>query len=62
MYAKCVSVRDKQLLERKGLHEQKKAEEKRKDLMIRAIRKVAQIGGTTRFVEGRRREKGGAAR
>ena len=34
MYAKCVTVRDKQLQEKKELHEQYKVQEKRKDLMM----------------------------
>ena len=33
MYTKCVTVRDKQLIERKDIAEQMKIEEKRKDLM-----------------------------
>lgn len=34
MYAKCVTVRDKQLKEKKELHESYKVQEKRKDLMM----------------------------
>lgn len=34
MYAKCVTVRDQQLNEKQMLHEHKKNEEKRKDLMM----------------------------
>ena len=34
MYAKCVTVRDQQLDEKNGIHDHKKTEEKRKDLMM----------------------------
>jgi len=34
VYAKCVTIRDKQLEEKKGIHEARKLEEKRKDLMM----------------------------
>lgn len=34
MYAKCVTVRDQQLNEKNVLHDHKKNEEKRKDLMM----------------------------
>ena len=33
-YVKCVTVRDKQLQEKQAIIEEKKAEEKRKDLMM----------------------------
>lgn len=34
MYAKCVTVRDQQLDEKNEIHDHKKTEEKRKDLMM----------------------------
>jgi len=34
MYAKCVTVRDQQLNEKQVIHNHKKNEEKRKDLMM----------------------------
>jgi len=33
-YVKCVTVRDKQLVEKKEIVEERKIEEKRKDLMM----------------------------
>ena len=42
MYAKCVTVRDQQLQEREVLHDHKKNEEKRKDLMME-IERLKQI-------------------
>lgn len=42
MYAKCVTVRDEQLQEKKMLHGHKKNEEKRKDLMME-IERLKQI-------------------
>jgi len=34
MYAKCVTIRDKQLIEKQVIHNEFKNEEKRKDLMM----------------------------
>lgn len=34
MYAKCVTIRDKQLIEKQIIHNEHKNEEKRKDLMM----------------------------
>lgn len=34
MYAKCVTIRDKQLVEKQDIRGEKKLEEKRKDLMM----------------------------
>lgn len=34
MYAKCVTIRDKQLIEKQVIHNEYKNEEKRKDLMM----------------------------
>lgn len=34
MYAKCVTIRDKQLVEKQNIHDEKKLQEKRKDLMM----------------------------
>ena len=42
MYAKCVTVRDQQLGEKKVIHDHKKNEEKRKDLMME-IERLKQI-------------------
>lgn len=38
MYAKCVTIRDKQLDEKKEIFGEKKLEEKRKDLMMEVER------------------------
>lgn len=38
MYAKCVTIRDKQLEQKKHLHESMKVQEKRKDLMMEVDR------------------------
>jgi len=38
MYAKCVTIRDKQLEQKKSLHESMKVQEKRKDLMMEVDR------------------------
>lgn len=38
MYAKCVTIRDKQLIEKKEIFGDKKLEEKRKDLMMEVER------------------------
>ncbi len=34
MYAKCVTIRDKQLTEKRHIYDEKKLQEKRKDLMM----------------------------
>jgi hypothetical protein len=41
-YAKCVSIRDRQLEEKQDIEEERKAEEKRKDLMME-IERLKQI-------------------
>lgn len=38
MYAKCVTIRDKQLVEKKDISDEKKLIEKRKDLMMEVER------------------------
>lgn len=38
MYAKCVTIRDKQLVDKKLSEEERKTEEKRKDLMMEVER------------------------